>query len=61
MLLFNAHDDAIDFKLPPIRAGERWELLLDTAETLTVRRLYRARQRYALRPRSLVVLRLGLR
>ena len=61
MLLFNAHHEPIEFKLPPIRAVERWELLLDTYEASTTRRLYRAGQRYEVRPRSLVVLRLGPR
>jgi isoamylase len=57
MLLFNAHHEPIEFKLAPIRTAERWELLLDTAEALTKRHLYRAAQRYLVRPQSLVVLR----
>jgi glycogen operon protein len=58
MLLFNAHHEPIEFKLPSIPAANRWELLLDTAEALTTRRLYRTGQRVQVRPRSLVVLRL---
>src|SRR6185369_2921 len=52
MLLFNAHHETIEFTLPPIRRGERWELLLDTSESLTTRRVYRAGQRYNLGARS---------
>ena len=61
MLLFNAHHEKVEFTLPPIRRGEHWELLLDTAETLTTRHIYRGGRRYAVGPRSLVVLRLGRR
>jgi isoamylase len=59
MLLFNAHHEPVQFKLPPIRRGRRWELLLDTAETLTTRKIYRAGQRYDASARTVAVLRLA--
>lgn len=31
VLCFNAHDEAIEFTLPPDQFGQRWQLLLDTA------------------------------
>ncbi len=34
VLCFNAHDEAIEFTLPPGQFGSRWQLLLDTASGL---------------------------
>jgi glycogen operon protein len=33
-LLFNGHHEAIDFTLPDLGAGERWEVVIDTAAPL---------------------------
>ncbi len=57
-LLFNAHHEPVEFKLPSIATGERWELLLDTAESEAPRQLYRTGQRYTATGRSVVMLRL---
>ena len=58
MLLFNAHHEPVQFKLPTIPAGRRWELLVDTAEALTTRKMYRTGQRYEVAGRAVAVLRL---
>ena len=56
--LFNAHNEPIGFKLPEHGRNERWELLMDTTEARTTRRLYRGGYRYDLSARSVAVLRL---
>ena len=61
LVLMNAHHEAIEFVLPPIEWGERWELLIDTttcdpppahADSL-------AGTRYKVEGRAMVVLRLA--
>jgi glycogen operon protein len=55
-LMFNAHHDAILFRLPPKQPGERWDRLLDTSEPMTKPVALRRDVTYSLRARSLVVL-----
>ena len=31
LILFNGHHERIDFSLPPLNPGQRWERLMDTA------------------------------
>ncbi|MGH8149758.1 MAG: glycogen debranching protein GlgX [Steroidobacteraceae bacterium] len=63
LLLVNAHYEAIDFVLPQIRPGDRWEPLLDTAAadahegTLEPGEPLAAGVVYALQGRSLALLR----
>jgi glycogen operon protein len=62
LLLFNAHDDAIDFALPE-RFGERWVVVLDTADTTPAPvgapapPALKAGESVSVTPRSLVLLR----
>ncbi len=58
VLLFNAYHEAVSFKLPSTGAGERWELLLDTAAPASMPRHFRRGHRYDLGARALAVLRL---
>jgi isoamylase len=57
-LMFHAGQEKIVFRLPDHRPGERWELLMDTAESSWGRRVALRDHSYALRPRSVAVLRL---
>jgi len=57
-LAFNAHHETVPFKLPPHGPDERWELLIDTFDSKTHRRVLRGGARYDMRGRSAVVLRL---
>lgn len=57
-LMFNAHYDAILFRLPAKRPGERWERLLDTADEQNKRGFLLRDHTYKIRGRSVVVLRL---
>jgi len=58
LLLFNAHHEAVPFRLPGYGGPEAaWELLLDTYDPQAPRRLMRRGQRCVLRGRSLAVLR----
>jgi isoamylase len=57
LLLLNAHYEAIPFTLPPIKAGQPWERLLDTVDGPGEPLLLGGEQPYALQGRSMVVLR----
>jgi len=61
LLLFNAHHEAIAFKLPSQKRGEFWQRLLDTAEPQAGVRGFRSGSRYPLQGRSVAVLRLATR
>jgi hypothetical protein len=53
LLLMNAHYEAIPFLLPPLKEGQRWEPVLDTApEPLP----FEGEPRYELQGRSMAVL-----
>ncbi len=54
-ILFNAHDQAIDFQLPGRAFGARWFRILDTHDSLP--RFYRAGAKVPVGDRALVVLR----
>jgi glycogen operon protein len=58
LLLFNAHHEAIPFKLPAY-AGARWHALLDTGfeDGLSMDGTFDAGAEYALQGRSLALLR----
>jgi len=57
-LMFNAHHKTIRFVLPGLSPTERWERLLDTAETEWGRHVVLKPQSYRLRGRSVAVFRL---
>ena len=61
LLLFNAHYEPIDFKLPTKRFGTRWkfELSTDEPEAEEGSRSYPARATVAVQSRSVLVLRRG--
>ncbi len=61
LLLFSAHHEPIEFLLPTGPYGERWEVLLDTADPAVpeASRAFKAGDAVPLENRSLVVLRLG--
>jgi glycogen operon protein len=59
LLLFNAHHEAIPFRIPPALAGKTWAAVLDTAQDdapFQVRRLTPGK-RYPLQGRSVALLR----
>lgn len=58
MMLFNAHHEPIPFTLPPLRAREVWERLLDTADVDAEPAIVDAAKPYPLQGRSQVVLRM---
>jgi glycogen operon protein len=59
LLLFNAHWEPIDFKLPTRFVGSRWEVLMDTAvlQPRNKPKVYREGQNYPLQGRSIALLR----
>ena len=61
LVLFNAHHDALTFRLPTRRFGTRWQLELSTAEPEAVDdgRSWDARAELVVESRSIVVLRRG--
>jgi isoamylase len=61
LLLFNAHDEPIEFKLPTKRFGTRWKLELSTSEPDVEpgARSYPARAAFVVADRSVVVFRRG--
>ena len=58
LLLLNAGDQAVIFRVPPPAREDVWKLELDTSwpDQVEVHRRYRGGRRYALRPRSMAVL-----
>jgi glycogen operon protein len=58
LLLLNAHHEALPFVLPATPAGNGWQRLLDTGEPAAAPAVFATQANYALRARSLVVLRL---
>jgi isoamylase len=61
LLLLNAHHRAVSFTLPAHRAGDSWEQLLDTRESVgrrKTRRTTRGGGTYRIEPRSLALFRL---
>jgi isoamylase len=58
MLILNADESPLPFKLPAHVAGERWELLLDSASPASAGRLHRGGYRYDLKGRASALLRL---
>ena len=59
LVLFNAHHEAIDFKLPTDRWGEAWEIVTDTAEPQVEEgsRAHKAGEDVPVEARSMQVLR----
>jgi isoamylase len=62
LLLFNAHWEPLDFKMPKAFTGVNWEVLLDTAhpEPQGKTRHYRDGQKFPLQGRSIALLRYEL-
>jgi glycogen operon protein len=61
LLYFSAHDDAIDFCLPPSEFGPGWEIVLDTAQpSIDNEEILKAGATVPVGPRALVVLRRAL-
>jgi len=58
LLLFNAAETAIAFRLPPTEEGRRWQRVLDTADPEDAQP-FAGRGRYETTSRSMAVLRLG--
>jgi glycogen operon protein len=57
LLLFNAHHEVLDFKLPELHPGSEWIKLLDTCcESEATKGYFRSGESYPLRERSLVLL-----
>jgi glycogen operon protein len=56
LLLFNAHDDSVDFTLPSDEYSAAWEVVIDTAGTAADSALRRAGETLAVGSKSLVVL-----
>jgi glycogen operon protein len=60
LVLFNAHDEPLDFRLPTARWGKSWLRLIDTADTLAEGDQVKAGETVVVEARSLEVLhRLG--
>jgi glycogen operon protein len=59
LMLFNAHAEAIVFSLPPVKWGQRWEVVIDTNEPFLDEGSvgYEAGDKVTLVDRSVVVLR----
>jgi glycogen operon protein len=60
LLLFNAHHDRLTFRLPTRRFGQRWELVLSTAEPDAhddEAASWAAREELEVESRSIVILR----
>jgi glycogen operon protein len=57
LLLMNAHHEAIPFTLPPLKDGQRWEGLLDTANPQGEPLPRPEGRSYELQGRSMAVLR----
>jgi isoamylase len=60
LLLMNAHYEAIPFMLPPLKEGQRWERLLDTAYRPGKASPCEGEQPYVLQGRAMAVLRTTL-
>jgi glycogen operon protein len=57
LLAFSAHDEAIDFRLPPKLYGRGWQIVIDTAEPdHDGEGVLEAGQTVSVGPRALVVL-----
>jgi len=57
LVLMNAHHEAVPYRLPPVRWGEEWEILVDTAGEIDMKRpKIAAEGAVEVEPRSLVVL-----
>jgi glycogen operon protein len=58
LLLFNAHNDQVDFTLPASNHGRQWLRLIDTVEAAAEERPYPGGTRYPLQGRSVAVFKL---
>ncbi|MEX2559318.1 MAG: glycogen debranching protein GlgX [Pirellulales bacterium] len=59
LLLFNAdHANQIDFQLPPLEDGQRWQIMLDTFDPATETQELAGGGSYPLRPSSVALFRL---
>jgi glycogen operon protein len=56
-LLVNAHHESIPFTLPSRGEDEKWERLIDTADSGAERATYQGKEQYDIKGRSVVVLR----
>ncbi len=58
LVVLNAHHEPVTYRLPPADLGRRWEVLLNTATDAGFGdgKVFRAGQRYSLKPRSFVLL-----
>ncbi len=57
LLMFNAHHEVIDFRLPTCSEGQAWDLLIDTAQDSEPNGHDTEISVYQLQPRSMVVMR----
>jgi isoamylase len=56
LILFNAHHEHTDFRLPPARFGRRWEIALSTADPDAEPQTFAAREAVRVECRSLLLL-----
>jgi isoamylase len=61
MVMLNAHPTDVSFQLPPASPNERWETLLDTATPDCAPSRIPGGEPYALRGRSVAILKLSAR
>jgi glycogen operon protein len=57
LILLNGHHEQLPFQLPPMLAGQLWELLFDTAEPDAAALRMEGEKKYPLQARSVVVFR----
>ena len=55
-LIFNAHDEALDFKLPPQKYGKQWTEVLNTAKDCDGRKVFGPEEVIPVESRSVVLL-----
>jgi isoamylase len=57
LLLFNAHEEEVDFQIPHLPEEARWEVLMDTAYSAGLKPdgFFKPDAVYTLRPRSMTV------
>ena len=55
-LIFNAHHEPLDFKLPPAKYGKTWDLVLDTSKAVSEEKKIDANTELTAEGRSIIIL-----
>jgi glycogen operon protein len=55
-LIFNAHHESLDFKLPPSKYGKTWDLVLDTSKPVSEEKDFASNTVITVEGRSMIVL-----